>query len=211
MAERGLVRAAAKLAGDSTDEVCESMQRWRDRNERELPWLAGPGLSALGRVAAAPAAGQELQVLERFLVGAESDPQRVRVAIAILEAREDRGFVVPPDARGALADAATRFFDLLALAYAACHRAVRDGQRRRVDDIVAQWRPQLDAAAREIEERALVLIEGPAHTKVVPPARRVPDRGAFAVVFVILALLGAGGVLWLVQQGWPIKTVDLPF
>lgn len=132
--------------------------------------------------------------------------------MAILEAREDRANVaIPPDARGALAAAAARFFDLLGLTYAACHRAVRDGQRRRVDDIVAQWRPQLDAAAAEIEERALVLTEGRGHAQVAAPPRRVPDRAGFAVVFTILALLGAGAVLWLVQQGWPIKTVDLPF
>ena len=211
LAERGLVRAATRLAGESTDEVCASLQRWRDKGERELPWLAGPGLSALGRVAAAPRAGTELHVLERFLVGAETDPDRVRIAVAILEAREEPGIALAPDARGALAAAAARFFDLLGMTYAACHRAVRDGQRRRVDDIVAQWQPQLDAAAEQIEERAQVLTEGAAHTPVIPPARRVPDRGLFAVAFVILALVGAGCVLWLVLQGWPIRSVDLPF
>ena len=187
------------------------MLSWRERGERELPWLAGPGLSALGRVAAAPAGGTELQVLERFLVGGETDPERVHIALAILEVREDRSLPeVPPDARGALAASAARFFDLLGMAYAACHRAVRDGQRRRVDDIVAQWQPQLDSAAAVIDERAQVLTGRPPHV-AVPAPRFVPDRLGLAVGFAVLAVLSAGAVLWLVLQGWPMKSVDLPF
>ena len=212
MAELGLVRAAARLAGDDADDVCASMQHWRDRRERELPWLAGPGLSALSRIAAAPAGGTELQVLERFLVGAETDPDRVRVAIAILEVREDRQEPpVPPDARGALVEAASRFFHLLGLAYAACHRPVRDGHRMRVDDVVAQWQPQLDSAAAVITERARVLTGETAHVPVAPPRRVVHDRLPLAMGFAVVALLTAGAVIWMVLQGWPMKPVDLPF
>ena len=205
------MRAAARLAGDDTDQVCASLRQWQERGERELPWLAGAGLSALGRVAAAPTGGTELQVLERFLVGGETDPERVRIALAILEVREDRDLpALPPDARGGLAAAVARFFEVLGLAYAACHRAVRDGHRRRVDEIVAQWQPQLDSAAAVINERAQVLTGRTPHV-AVPAPRFVPDRLGLAVGYAVLAVLGASAVLWLVLQGWPMKTVDVPF
>ena len=204
MAKRGLLRAAQRLAGDDIDAVCRTFEQWRKHSQRELPWLAGPAFSALNVIAVAPPDGEEVRVLERFLVGAETDPGRVRTAIVACSG-EALPAPQPPDARGALVDAVDRFFIELGETYTELHQAIRDGHRRYADDTFAQRQPALDDAADAIEERTLVL-RGRAHVQP-PPGRPVRDRGAFAVVFAALALLTAGVVVWLVLQGWPMQRV----
>lgn len=204
MAKRGLLRAAQRLAGDDIETVCATFAQWRQHSQRELPWLAGPAFSALNAIDVPPPAGDQVRVLERFLVGAETDPGRVRTAIVACSG-ETLPAPQPPDARGALVDAVDRFFGELTQTYDELHQAIRDGHRRYADDTVAARQPALDAAADAIEDRSLVL-RGLAHV-APPPARKVRDRGAFAVVFAALALMTAAVVVWLVLQGWPMQPV----
>lgn len=204
MARRGLLRAAQRLAGDDVEAVCRTFDQWRKRSQRELPWLAGPAFSALNAIGVAPPAGEDVRVLERFLLGAETDPVRVRTAIVACST-EALPAPQPPDARGALVDAVERFFVELGETYSELHHAIRDGHRRYADDTVAARRPALDDAAATIEERTLVL-RGMAHVQP-PPPRKVRDHGALAVVFAALALLTAAVVVWMVLQGWPMQPV----
>lgn len=204
MAKRGLVRAAQRLAGDDLDAVCGTFAQWRQRSQRELPWLAGPAFSALSAIDVSPPAGEDVRTLERFLVGAETDAGRVRTAIAACSA-EGLPSAQPPDARGALVDAVERFFGLLAEVYAELNPSVREGHRRYANDTVDRRVDDLDEAAAVIEERTLVL-RGRAHVPA-PPVRKVRDRSAFAVVFAALAVAVAAVVVWLVLQGWPMAPV----
>ena len=204
VAKRGLLRAAQRLAGDDIEAVCRTFDQWRTHAQRELPWLAGPAFSALAAIEVPPPAGEEVRVLERFLLGAETDAGRVRTAIVACSA-DPLPPPQPPDARGTLVDAVERFFAELADTYAALHHAIREGHRRYANDTVADRQATLDDAAAAIEERTLVL-RGMAHVPV-PPPRPVRDRGAFAVVFAALALLTAAVVVWMVLQGWPMAPV----
>ena len=209
VAKHGLVRAAERLAGEDLDAVCRTFAQWRSRSQRELPWLAGPAFSALGAVAIPPPAGEDVRVVERFLLGAETDPQRVRASIEACKADAEEPVAQPPDARGALLAAVERFFDVLGETYAQLHRPVRDGHRRYVDEAVSERQPALDLAASDIRERTLVL-RGRAPV-VAPPPRRVPDRAGLALGFVLLALLTAATIVWLVLQGWPMEPVPFDF
>ena len=204
VAKRGLLRAAQRLAGDDIEAVCRTFEQWRVRSQRELPWLAGPAFSALSTIDVAPSAGDHVRVLERFLVGAETDAGKIRTAIVTCSG-EPLPAPQPPDARGALVEAVERFFAELGDIYAEMHHSVRDGHRRYADDTIAARQSDLDAAAAAIEERTLVL-RGLARV-APPPARTVRDRAAFAVVFAALALLTATVVVWLVLQGWPMQPV----
>ena len=206
MAKRGLVRAAQRLAGDDLAAVCRTFEQWRQRPQRELPWLAGPAFSALNAIDVPPPAGDDVRTLERFLVGAETDAARVRTAIVSCSA-EGLPAAQPPDARGALVDAVERFFAVLGDVYEELHASIRNGHRRYADDTVEQRQDDIDEAAAAIEERTLVL-RGLVHVPA-PPARPVRDRGAFAVVFAALAVAVAAMVVWLVLQGWPME--PLPF
>lgn len=201
------MRAAERLAGNHAEEVCSKLQLWRDRGQRELPWLAGPAFSALASVSVAPPEGADLTVLKRFLIGMEADAPLVLESIdrCAVEAGPP-GPPLPPDARGALVDATDRFFDLLAEAYGSMHTTVRTGHRRYVEDLLAEWQPRLDEAAADIKERADVL-QGRRRPAAAPPRKPVPERSGLAAFFVLLALLGATAVLWLVVQGWPLVPV----
>ena len=209
MAKHGLLLAAERLAGEDLEAICRTFAQWQNRSQRELPWLAGPAFSALGAVAIPPPAGEDVRVLERFLLGAETDPQRVRSAIALCRADVQVAPPQPPDARGALVAAVERFFSILSETYAQMHRPIRDGHRRYLDDAVEERQSALDLAASDIRERTLVLQgRSPA---VKPPPRRVPDRAGLALGFVLLALLTAATVVWLVLQGWPMTPVPFDF
>ena len=195
------------------DEVCAALSGWQERGHRELPWLAGPAFSALGRLSVPAPSGTDAQVLERFLIGAPSDAAQVSGAIQrCSDARDDTPNAYPPDARGALVTAVERFFDLLADAYAELSTVVRDGHRRYADQTIEQWRPRLDAAAADIQERVAVLlgeVERPA-----PPVKRPwgsKDRPWVAFGFVVVALLTAGLVLFMVLHGWPMEPFDFAF
>ena len=184
--------------------------KWRDNQQRELPWLAGAAFSALQRANVKPPAGAGVKTLERFLVGVERDENVVLDAInRCVAAVGDPGPPLPLDARGALVDAVERFFDLLADVYAALHPVVRDGHRRYVDQVLDQWQPRLDAAAADIEDRALRL--SGVNRPVGAPAKRPRgsrDRPGVALLFVVLALLGAAVMLYAVLHGWPMEPFD---
>ena len=186
--------------------------RWRDNQQRELPWSAGAAFSALHRVDVPPPSGASVQTLERFLVGGERNPDAVRDAInRCHSALGQPAPPLPPDAQGALVAAVERFFDLLADLYGALHPVVRDGHRRYVDQVLAQWQPRLDAAAAEIDERAEVLAG--LHTPWTPPAKRhrgSKDRPGVALAFVVLAVLGAALMLYAVLNGWPMEPFEFP-
>lgn len=193
--------------------MCGSLGRWRDNQQRELPWLAGGAFSALQRVSVTPPTGAGVQMIERFLVGGERDAATVQDAVnRCLGAVGDPGPPLPPDARGALVDAVERFFDLLGDVYGELHPVVRDGHRRYVDQTLAQWQRRLDAAADDIEERALLLAGF--HTPIPPPPKRPRgsrDHPGVALAFVVLALLGAGVMLYAVLHGWPMEPFDFAF
>ena len=152
-------------------------------------------------------------MVQRFLIGAESDAEAVMAAIdgCVAEAG-DPGPPIPPDARGAVADAVDRFFDLLAAAYARMHEPARSGHRRDLDDLVAQWQPRLDEAATDVEERAKVLA---GRTPAVPVAAKRPwgtrDRPGCALGFVVVALVTAAALVWAVLHGWPAEPVSFGF
>lgn len=210
VALRGLASAAQALAGDDPEAVCQTLRRWNAHQHRELPWLAGPGLSALRRTGVTPPPAGDLKTVERFLVGAETDPQAVMAAVdrCVAEAGE-RGAPLPPDASGALADAVDRFFDLLVAAFAQLHQPVGAGHRRKVDEIIALWQDRLDEAADDIEERAKVL--SGEHRVAAPPPKPAwgsRDRPGCALAFVVIALLTAAVLVWAVMQGWPAQPVD---
>lgn len=192
------------------------MRRWGERGDRELPWLAGPAFSVLGALSVTIAADEDARVLERFLAGAPSDPAQVRRAVAAELSTEPTTEAVPPDARGAVIDAAERFFNLLGQAYTALHEPVREAHRRYADEVVEAWRPRLDVAAQQLDERVQTLLGRPqpvvaaTSNLVPPPPRRARDHPGFAVVFVTLAVTTAVVMLWLVLQGWPMTDVGLP-
>ena len=213
VAQRGLARAARRFAGPTPAEVCATLAGWQERGHRELPWLAGPAFSGLGRLSVPAPSGSDAQLLERFLIGAQSDAAQVEAAIQrCFAAAGDTASAYPPDARGALVTAVERFFDLLAEAYAELSTVVRDGHRRYADQTVDQWRPRLDAAAADIAERVAVLLGQVERPK--PPVKRPwgsKDRPWVAFGFVVVALLTAGLVLYMVLHGWPMEPFDFAF
>ena len=207
---RGLAAAADALAGDDIAAVCRTTARWRDRGQRELPWLAGPCLSALRKVDVAPPKGSDVMLVQRFLVGAETEPAPVAEAVQRCRAqRGDQAPPLPPDARGALVDAVEHFFNTLVAAYGQAHEGARSGHRRDVDQALASWQERLDQAAEEVDDRTQVLL-GLRAARSAPTRRRRrhPDRPAFATGFVLIALLTALVVMWLVLQGWPAQPVS---
>ena len=205
----GLVSGAQALAGDDPEAVCATLRRWHEHQQRELPWLAGPGLSALRRAGVSAPSDGDLRIVQRFLVGAESDAQSVLRAIERCAAEAgDPGPPMPPDARGALADAVDRFFDLLTAAYAQVHVPVRTGHRRDADDVIALWQPRLDDAADDVDERAKVVTGE--HAVRSAPAKLAwgsRDRPGCALAFVVVALLVAAGLVWSVMNGWPAEPI----
>ena len=210
MVVRGLADAAGALAGDDPDAVCRTLRRWNEHQQRELPWLAGPGLSALRRTGVTPPPAGDLKTVERFLVGVETDPQAVRAAIdRCVAAAGDPGPPLPPDAIGALDDAVRRFFELLVRAFTELHQSVRTGHRRNADEIIALWQDRLDAAAEDIDERAKVLSgERPVSAPRPKPARGSRDHPGCALAFVVIALLTAAVLVWAVVHGWPAQPVE---
>ena len=204
--KRGLARAAQSFAGGDPAAVCQTLQRWRERGDRELPWLAGPAFTALGTLGLPPPDGEDVTTVERFLVGAETDPAHLTDAITALDGLSV-SVSLPPDFRGALVDAVDRFYEVLSQAYAALHPEVVAGHRRSVDDVVERWGPRLDEAAHDISERIQVL-SGTPRTPAGRPRRRPPDRAGVATAFVLIALLVAATVIWMVMQGWPMESVD---
>lgn len=209
----GLASAAGALAGDDLEAVCATLRTWSAQGQGELPWLAGPGLSAVRRAGAAVPFDEDLKVIERFLVGAQADAHIVEAAVdRCAEHAGDPGPALPPDAGGALAEAVEHFFELLTGAYAQLHAPVRGAHRRDADQVLAQWRPRLDEAGDEAQERAKVLTgERPVATARRKPARGSRDRPGCAIAFVGAALLTAAVMVWAVLHGWPAQPVDLPF
>jgi hypothetical protein len=207
---RGLAGAARALVGEDPEAVCATLRRWSEHQQRELPWLAGPCLSAVHRAGVTVPSTGHLHVVQRFLVGAEAEPDTVLAAIDhCLAEVGDAGPELPPDARGALAAAVDRFFELLTSAYAQLHHPVRTGHRRDAEDVIALWQPRLDDAADDVDERAKVLT---GQRQVAPPPSKPPrgtrDRPGCALVFVVLALLTAFLLVSAVLQGWPAQPVD---
>jgi hypothetical protein len=155
---------------------------------------------------------QDLQVLQRFLVGAATDAEAVRGVLARRSDAMARPVArAPSDAASALIDSVARFFTVLGDAYEALRPVLAAGDRDDVEQVVASWQPRLDNAAAAINQRVRALTSPPPPTIPLPAPRRVPDRSWLALLFIILALLGAGAVLWAVQRGWPMTPVDLPF
>ena len=204
--KRGLAHAAQSLAGRDVAGVCAVLQRWRERGDGELPWLAGPAFTAMGTLGLPPPDGEHVTTVERFLIGAETDPSRLTQAMAAL-ADLSVTVTLPPDFRGALVESVDRFYEVLAEAYAALHDEVLAGHRRSVEDLIEQWQPQIDDAAHDISERIQVL-SGTPRTNIGPPRRRQSDRAGVAMAFVMIALLVAATVMWMVMQGWPMESVD---
>ena len=191
--------------------MCAALRRWRDHQQRELPWLAGGFLSAVGRAGVSVASTPDLRAVQRFLVGAEADADAVGAAInGCLDAAGEPGPAVAPDARGALVQASDHYLELLTTAYTQLHQPVRTGHRRDADDVVRLWQTRLDDAADAVDERAKVLT-GERPTTAVPrkPARGTRDRPGCALGFVAIALLAAAALVWAVLNGWPVE--PLPF
>ena len=185
------------------------MRRWRERDHRELPWLAGDIFSAFSAAGVPSPSGRDTHVLGRFLVGAETDVDAVRDAID-RAGSAPQGPPLPPDARGALVDAVDHAFDELVKLYTALHPVVRDGHRRYVDEVLDDHRSRMDAAVADVHERARVLA-GVAQPPPPPRRRRGPkDRNGVAIAFVLLALFGAMVMVYLVLQGWPLVSYDFP-
>jgi hypothetical protein len=196
------------------DQVCATFTRWRMYDQRELPWLAGPGLSALAELEVIPEADDDLRVVQRFLVGGDADPARDALPIEHDAASATSTGTVPPDARAALVSCVERYFALLEEAYGELHPAVRDGRRRDVDALCERWQERLDEAADQIEERGRVVrgLRRPEVAAAHPaPQRRHRrfDRPAATAIFLILAFTAAGMMLYAVLQGWPMA--PLPF
>ena len=193
--------------------MCATFTRWRRYEQRELPWLAGPGLSALAELEVVPEGDDDLRVVQRFLVGGDADPTGVDLAIEHDAHAQPSTGTVPPDARAALVACVERFFALLADAYAELHPGVRDGRRRDVDDLCERWQARLDEAAAQIEERGRVVrgLRRPEVASSHPPPerRRRRDRPAATIVFLIIAFTAAAMMLYSVLQGWPVG--PLPF
>jgi hypothetical protein len=187
--------------------VCATLRRWIDHQQRELPWLAGPCLSAVHRVGVTPPSGGDLRIVQRFLVGAEADAPTVIEAInRCIAAAGDPGPALPPDAQGALAAAVERFFELLTAAYGQLHAAVRTGHRRDTEKVIAQWQERLDDAADDVDERAQVLSgERPTIAPAPKPSWGNRDRPGCALTFVVVALLTAAALVWGVLSGWPAE------
>ena len=207
---RGLASAAQALAGSDAEAVCATLRRWTERQQRELPWLAGPALSAVRRAGVTVESGGSLRVVQRFLVGAEADAGAVRGAVhRCLDEAGDAGPPLPPDAAGALAQAVEHFFDLLTTVYAELHEPVRSGHRRDAEDVIARWQSRLDDAADEIDERAKVLTGERSVTAAAPkPGWGNRDRPGCALGFVVVALLTAAVLVWAVMHGWPAQPLE---
>ena len=207
----GLASAAQALAGNDAEAVCAMLRRWNERGQRELPWLAGPALSAVGRAGVVVTPDGSVRVVQRFLVGAEADAGAVLGAIdRCLAEAADAGPALPPDAAGALADAVEHFFDLLTALYAELHDPVRTGHRRDAEDLIARWQPRLDDAADDVDERAKVLTgERRVTTSAPKRAWGTRDRPGCAVGFVVVALLTAAVLVWAVMHGWPAQPLEL--
>lgn len=187
--------------------VSATLQRWRERGDRELPWLAGPAFTALGKLRMTPPHGEDVTAIERFLIGAETDQARVSEAIAALGSASVT-VSLPPDFRGALVESVDRFFELLGEAYGAISDEVLAGHRRTVDTLADQWQERLDEAAHDIQDRIHVLIGARRPAASGRKPRRHPDRVGVAVAFVVIALAVATTVLWMVLQGWPMQSID---
>lgn len=193
--------------------MCATFTSWRRFQQRELPWLAGPGLSALAELGVAPEVDQDLTVVSRFLIGGDADPTGVNLAIKHDAQAEPSSGTVPPDARAALVACVERYFTLLVDAYAQLHPAVRDGRRRDADALCEHWQERLDEAAEQIEERGRVVLglRQPAiaadHDQ--PTRRQRRDRTTPTVIFVAIALTLAAMMVYAVLQGWPVE--PLPF
>ncbi|HVM20703.1 MAG TPA: hypothetical protein VM307_12160 [Egibacteraceae bacterium] len=205
-AAQGLAEAADRFGGDDLEAVCDSLATWRRHGQRELPWLAGPVFSSLAHLGVGPPTAPAASIVERFLVGDTVAPADVRDAVAqcIADAGEE-GPPLPPDMRGALVDSVERFFDLLAGTYRDLRRPVINGHRRTADDTIDQWRPRLDAAARDVAERADVVAGRVQRT--TPRARGAADRPGVALGFAVVAVVLAAVVLFLVSNGWPMSPV----
>lgn len=174
-----------------------------------MPWLAGPLFTALAPLKVAPPSGSDVTAVERFLIGAQTQPGHVDDAIVALELEGIRPEpALPPDARGVLLDAVDRYYALLGDAYGEVSDEVQAGHRRTVETLLQQWQVRLDEAAGEIEERVLVLVGTPRPAPAAP-RRRVRDHPGLALAFVVVALGMATAVMWLVLQGWPMQPVDI--
>ncbi|MPZ74823.1 MAG: hypothetical protein GEU74_16700 [Nitriliruptorales bacterium] len=210
VAKHALAAAAHVLGGDDPDAVHTNFGWWRQTGQRELPWLAGPGLSALTELGVPPPAGDDVRVLQRFLVGAEADPRTVNVAFERDTQTAARpGPSVPPDARAALVATVERYFALLVEAYAELHQPIVAGDRQSAEVVCERWRTRLDDAARKIEERGQVVLglRRPVAARS-GPARQTHDHPGWAVGFVVLAVCIAALLLWAVSQGWAMDSVD---
>lgn len=173
-----------------------------------MPWLAGGGLSALAALGVAPPAGHDVQVLQRFLVGAEVDPRAVVLAVEQAAASPPTAPQVPPDARGALLHTVERFFALLAEAYGDLHGPAATGDRATFDQRSEMWRERLDDAARHLEERGRVVRGEHQPAAATARRRRRQDHAGLAILYVALALTIAALMLWAVAHGWPVESVD---
>lgn len=189
--------------------MCATFAAWRAAGHRDIPWLAGPGLSALAELDVPPPSGEDVQVLQRFLVGADADPRSVNLAVDHDAAETLDTPEVPPDARAALVASVERFFALLVAAYAELRHAVVTDDREGVDTLAVQWQTRLDDAAQQIEERGRVVrgLRQPAATTPTAPRKR-RDHAGLAIVFVAMALTIAALMLWAVSHGWPVESVD---
>ena len=188
---------------------------WNDRGQRELPWLAGPAFSALQLLGVTLPRGPDVLVVERFLVGTPTSPERLASALDSCEvAAGGASPGLAPDARGAVVEGTERFFELLAQTYEELHPSVRDGSRRITDEIVALWQRRLDSAADDLHFRATRLVTPsappPRERRKITGRRRRADRPGFALLFVVVALLTAAYMLWMVLQGWPAVSVPSP-
>ena len=199
-----LAEASAALAGDDLERTCDVLAQWHAETGRELPWVAGTVLAALGASGLVGSSEPAGRVLGRFLVGAEDDAVRVRAA------KDDAASTPEPDLGHVIHDAFDRCLVHLRDAYAQAHAALLFAGPDTAADTLDDSRSDVAAAAsvlrdvvREIAGREEPLPPPP--SRVLPPPARRPRRDGtgLAVAFVAVALATARVTLWTVLYGVP--------
>ena len=224
----GLAEAAAALAGDDPAPVCGRFAAWkRGEGRGAWPWLPGLAWDALQPLGVAfPADDGVAVTLGRFLVGVETNPQRVRDALAAVAAgqasaapQRSRPAGEPAGAREQLADALDGVWHAFARTAAAVRVPGRDGDRARADRLVLASRRQLEEHAHTLGTHARrIAATVPAPQPPVPapepespiralPAAR-PEAAAGAVETADLLDPAPNGAGSSFDRRWPAADVE---
>jgi hypothetical protein len=174
----GLAQGADALAGGDPAAVCRRFAAWkRSEGRRAWPWLPGLAWEAVEPLGVAfPAADRVAVTLGRFLVGVETNPQRVEDALAAVQAGQERpaaSRILAGEREQGLLAALDAFWAAFARTAAALRPPVVDGDRARADAVLLASRRGLEAHARDLEAQARRLAAG-AERPTVPSSAAVP-------------------------------------